>query len=136
MNDLFGDAIDDVEKARFSDNEVELFFDNVIFEGELIKELGCNLEKLRGLNGSDKFNAIRKVAWGDFAWVYNLGESAPLSFDLACDLCGADAENIRAAISREFGNELRIMYKTVSARIPEDATLIGRRLGWYVSLSI
>lgn len=134
MNDLFGVEIEDV-RSFFSEQEVDDFLDNVIFEGELIKQVGSNLQELKSQKTTDKFNPVRKVAWEDFLWIYDLGMPATVSFDTACDATNSDAEHIRCMISREFADEIRTMYETIITRLPECSEEISRKLRRYVTLN-
>lgn len=133
MQDLFGMEIEE-ERILLSENELDNLVDNIIFEGELIVQIGVNLQKLKNQKSTEKINPVRKVAWEDFLWVYDLGLPATLPFDRACDASRADAENIRCMISKEFGDEIRTMYAVIINRLPECTEEISRKLGRYVNL--
>lgn len=138
MLDLFGhDTVNkNTEKVLLSERELDFVCDAIFAEGELLKELGVNLEKLRSLKNTTHITPIRKEAWAEFAWVFDLGEPAFVTFDTACDVCGADAENLRTAIGREFGDEILLMYESICARIPEKASRFTLRLRHYIHLKI
>lgn len=135
MLDLLGMEIPDpVMKVVFSEAEVDSLYVNIISEGELLNDLGANLEKLKDMKGDLRINTVRKNVWNDLIWVYELDEPSPVPFDLACEVCGADAEGIRSAISQEFGDEIRLMYKVICAQIPGSAEKFTMRLRRYARI--
>ena len=121
-------------KVCFSERELDFVVDAIFCEGELLKELGISLQKLRDLKQSTQITPIRKQAWDEFVWVFDLGEPALVTFDMACDVCGADAQGLRAAIGRAFRNEILLMYEFLCARLPDRASCLKRRLCEYVKL--
>ena len=77
------------------------------------------------------FCAARREAWEDLMWVYDLYESPPyIPFDTACDVVGLDAEDIRSAISNEFGDELRRLSQTISEKDWREAMSLYDRQHW------
>ena len=133
MQDLFGTEVEE-ERPVLSDAELDNLVENIFFEGELIAQVGVNLQKLKTQKSTEKISPARKVAWEDFLWIYDLGMPAALSFDKACEASNADAENIRCMISREFCDEIRIMCEVLTTRIPECGEEISRKLGRYIKL--
>lgn len=133
MQDLFGTELDE-ERPVLSEDEIDNLVENIFFEGELIAQVGANLEKLKNQK-STKINPVRKMAWEDFLWIYDLGMPAALSFDRACEASNADAENIRCMVSKKFGDEIRTMCQVITTRMPECAEEISRKLSRYVKLN-
>jgi hypothetical protein len=79
----------------------------------------------------------RRDAWDDLMWVYDLYETpAKLPFDTACDAVGLDAEELRGAISSEFGGEIRQLVETITARLPEARQHLNSRLHRYIVLAV
>ena len=138
MIDLFGaDVPEPARRIAFSDMEVDEIYDHLIGEGELLKDLASNLEKLQKINPNDlSMNAVRKAAWKDFIWVFGIDEPSPIPFDIACDICGADDECIRAGISKAFGTEIRMMHKSLCAQVPHLSQRLTLYLGRYVDLEL
>jgi len=138
MLDLFGQEVPPkhTAKAVFSDVEIDGIFDNILNEGELLKDLAANLKKLRRLKDKAQITAARKTAWIDLVWVFGLDEPSNVPFEVACCVCGANDENIRAAISREFANEIRMMHGVITARLPHLHEKWTRHLGRYVCLGV
>lgn len=134
MQDLFGTELDVNENQVLSEDEIDNLVENIFFEGELIAQVGANLEKLKNQK-STKINPVRKMAWEDFLWIYDLGMPAALSFDRACEASNADAENIRCMVSKKFGDEIRTMCQVITTRMPECAEEISRKLSRYVKLN-
>lgn len=137
MQDLFGMQMPEmVRKVVFTDAEVDDMFDHIIGEGELLKDMASNLEKLKSLEKGDlSINQVRKAAWNDIIWAFGLDEPSPVPFDVACDFCGVDSDNIRAGISREFGDEVRLMHQVICAQLPHLREKLTRHLGRFVSLA-
>lgn len=145
MEDLFGEDISTVngrliELARpFSNEEVDQILDEAVHGGELIRQLAESLTRLRTLLRSSKREQItvaRRDAWEDLMWVYDLYETAAqLPFDTACDAVGLDAEELRGAISSEFGGEIRQLVGCITASLPETRPHLEKRLHHYIVLS-
>ena len=74
MMDLFGaDVPEPARRMTFSSAEVDEIYDHLVGEGELLKDLASNLEKLQKINPNDlSMNAVRKAAWKDFIWVFGI----------------------------------------------------------------
>lgn len=146
MEDLFGDNVSTVNgrlielERPFSNEEVDQIVDEVVHGGELIRQLAESLTRLRKLLGSSKseqMTTARRDAWDDLMWVYDLYETpAKLPFDTACDAVGLDAEELRGAISNEFGGEIRQLVETITARLPEARQHLNSRLHRYIVLAM
>lgn len=146
MEDLFGEHVTTlngklIEQAQpFTNVEADQIVDEVIFEGELLRQLAESLMRLRRLLNSSKceqMTAARRDAWEDFMWVFDLYETpAKMPFDTACDAVGLDAEELKGAISNEFGNELRLMVTSVTSRLPDTAAHLQNRLRRYIVWSV
>lgn len=136
MLDLFEMEVPEPpRRIAFSELEVDEIYDHIIGEGELLRDLAANLEKLQKMDPSDlSINKVRKTAWNDFIWVFGIDEPSPVPFDTACEVCGADAENIRAGISKAFGDEIRLMHKALCGQVPHMTQRLTLYLGRYVRL--
>lgn len=134
MLDLLGMEIPDpIRKVAFTEDEVDSVYVNIMSEGELLNDLAANLEKLKELKDL-RICSVRKNVWNDLIWVYELDEPSPVPFDLACDVCGADAESIRFGIGREFADEIRLMHQIICAQIPNSAEKFTTRLSRYTKI--
>jgi len=146
VEDLFGNNVKTLEgrliepSQPFTEAEAEEIVNEVIHGGELLEQLAYNLMRLRRLLKTEDnflFGAARRDAWEDLMWVYDLYESPPyIPFDTACDVVGLDAEDIRSAISNEFGDELRRLSQTIRSRFPEKTAHLRQRLGKYIVLDL
>lgn len=135
--DLFGDKAQvspGLQKASFSDREVEGLFDEFVLSGLLLEDAGDALMRLKNATRGDVISATRKEAWKELLWIYGLDEPSPVSFDVACALCDVDSERVRNLISQGFGDELRLMYFTLSCAVPQKKEVMGQRLGRYIFL--
>lgn len=146
MEDLFGENVSTlngrlIEHAGpFSNEEVDQILEEAVHGGELIRQLAESLTRLRTLLRSPKseqITAARRDAWEDLMWVYDLYETAAnLPFDTACDAVGLDAEELRGAISNEFGGEIRQLVNCITARLPETRPHLQKRLHQYIVLTV
>lgn len=142
MQDLFGQDIqvyrgNPLHNHAFSDEESDKIIDEVIFEGHLLKQMAEALTKLRRMKPGDvNIGIARREAWSELFWVYDLWHSpAMVPFDLACDISEADSELIRAAISHEFADEIRILFEAVVSKFPEERTHLIKKLSRYLDMA-
>lgn len=144
MLDLFGEEVTTyrgkpIERVTFTRQEADEIADEVLFGGLLIEQFAADLKKIKRLSakGDTKINDARREAWAGLMWCFDLWEvPAHLPFDTACQLVGADSEVLRAAISVEFGDEIRAMVTAIKSRFPEEKARMDRLLGRYIDLSI
>lgn len=144
MLDLFGNETTAVYRGQpikdvsFSDEEAELFAEEVLFSGILIEQLAADLKKISRIGQDDsRMTHARREAWSGLIWAFDLWASpARITFDTACDLVGADSEVIRAAISVEFGAEIRLMCSTIAGRFPDEGKRVAKKLARYVDLRV
>lgn len=141
QTDLFGHEVEvhrgcPLDPVRFSDEEAETIMEDVVYSGMLIEQMASNLKRLRGVKGTTTMNPSRRDAWTDLMWAFDLWMfPAGLPFDTACDLAGADAEEIRSAISKEFGDELRLLVDMIVSRYPDQRQRLQLRLRHYIVLN-
>lgn len=116
----------------FSEEEVETITDDVVFNGFLLQDLADVLNKAKG-----NPKGSRKELNEQLCWVFDLYASQPVvTFDLACELEGVDAEHLRNAISVLCGDALRDLYAAVKAMMPGEANRIKMRLKSYIDFPI
>ena len=141
MQDLFGQEVEvfrgqPTETVSFSEQEIDTITEDVIYSGMLIEQMGSNLKKVRAIKDVATLNAVRRAAWIDLMWCFDLWDTpSKLPFDTACDLVQANAEEIRGAISSQFAGEIRMMTEMVITRFPEEQERFVRRLRPYLQIS-
>jgi len=114
----------------FTEEEVETITDDVVFNGFLLQDLADVLNKAK-VNSKGS----RKDLNEQLCWVFDLYASPPVvTFDVACDIEGVDAEHFRNAISVLCGDALRDLYGAVKAMMPSEVARVRKQLRGYVDL--
>jgi hypothetical protein len=141
MQDLFGQDTtvyrgQPLITKAFTDEESERVLDDVVFEGMLLKQTAETLAKLKNLGESQAIGQVRRDAWEEFMWVFDLWATpAYVTFDTACSMVSADAEAIRGRISHTFAKEIRQMFDAVVAQHPEERGNLINRMRHYIDLT-
>jgi hypothetical protein len=138
MQDLFGQDVEvfrgqPTERISFSEKEIDTITEDVIYSGMLIEQMASNLKKVRAIKGTTNLTAVRRAAWVDLMWCFDLWDTpSKLPFDTACDLVSADSEQIRSAISVQFADEIRMMVTMIVSTYPDEASRLQARLRPYL----
>lgn len=141
MQDLFGQETTvyrghPLSTEKFTDEESDQVLDDVVYEGMLLKQTADTLAKLKNLGDSSVIGQVRREAWEEFMWIYDLWHTpAYVPFDTACAIAGADAEKLRGSISHMFADEINLMFDTVVAKQPEERTHLISKLRHYIDLT-
>jgi hypothetical protein len=141
MQDLFGQEMNvyrgqPMQTPAFTNDESERVLEDVVFDGMLLKQTAETLAKLKNLGESQAIGQVRREAWEEFMWIYDLWATpAYITFDTACAMVNADAEAIRGRISHTFAKEIRQMFEAVVAQHPEERANLILRMRHYIDLS-
>jgi hypothetical protein len=137
---LFGDdqAVIQDEKKPFTDDEVNVVLQDV--PRVLLDELTDSLQAIRKdgqhTDNPQNLTMAKKRFWLNIEWVYELSETpAVLPFDIACDVEGVDAEQIRNRISMAFGQQIREFLKAYASAQPLDTDRVKRKLSRYITIT-
>jgi hypothetical protein len=121
---------------QFSTEEVDVVAEDIFHDGALLEQTFATLAKIKGLP-TNVISAARREAWEELCWVFDLwGTPACVTFDVACDIAGADAEKLRGTISHTFASEIRLMVDAFTAFHPSERARLTKRLGPYVPVDV
>lgn len=140
MQDLFGQDLEiyrgqQVANVTFSTDESDKITDDLIFDGLLLKQMAESLKKLKSMKNKQGINVARREAWDELMWVFDLWHTPALvPFDLACGVVGAKSDLIRCAVSHEFADEIRLMFKTITAKMPDERQRLISKLHGFIDL--